>query len=403
MTIEEIDKHLRFLRVKYKFKSYFRKAKRIVTDFIPLEEIQEPYIFFRKNVRSEIQSLVFIPKTYNIASQAIPVELKPVEVLGLSQVLIYPEATSFLSAQRNKLFFEKIADFSEDYTILYNTRNILFHSHKLVKLLNLPLKRDYSETSCVFMGGTFCFNYFHLLTEILPKFQFLNQIPEKVVIVTSIAVQKNKNLNELFLFFSSGQEVKFLDTDYYYKFEKLWHITYPNAIIPNIGEGEFYQASFAKFSKESILYVREVCLRNYDQDRVRIKPVSRVFFARKSAFRQYNEHELLIVAENYGFTPVYLEELNIHEQIYLVRNADYIVGPSGAAWTNILFSVSGKTRGLMWLGKVWNDFSIFSTLATFVDFDLYHWRFEQDNSSFHADYVLSSSDFEKHLLKLLNL
>jgi capsular polysaccharide biosynthesis protein len=110
---------------------------------------------------------------------------------------------------------------------------------------------------------------------------------------------------------------------------------------------------------------------------------------------------LLQVAERYGFQAVYLEDLNMHEQIYLMQNADFVLGPSGAAWTNVIFCPPSKTKGLLWLANVWKDFSVFSTLAELSDFDLYHWRFGDDTLGFHDDYVLDPNEFEQQLIQLL--
>src|SRR5690606_38781135 len=140
----------------------------------------------------------------------------------------------------------------------------------------------------------------------------------------------------------------------------------------------------------------------YKITEVSIIPVTKIFLARRSQFRKYNETELLDIAAAYGFQAVYLEDLNIHEQIFLMQHAEYVIGPSGAAWTNIIFAQPGKTKGLVWLGNVWKDFSAFSTLADFVDFDMYHYRFDYNDATFHSDYELPTSEFKDHLIKLLN-
>jgi hypothetical protein len=231
----------------------------------------------------------------------------------------------------------------------------------------------------------------------------LHKIPhwENVLVVTHEKVKENANMNALLRFFIPENEIQYLSEDKYYEFPKLWHITYPNVAVPNIGEGEEYRAEFVKFSQESVDFVRRICLENLDISQVKISPISKIFLARKSEFRKYNEKELLEVAEKFGFQAVYLEDLNIHEQMFLIQNAEYMVGPSGAAWTNVIFSQPGKTKGLLWLANVWKDFSVFSTLAEFSDFDLYNWRFGDENLGFHDDYVLDTNEFEEQLKKLL--
>jgi hypothetical protein len=400
MTVKEIDRHLSFLRKKYLIKSFFRKAKRIVADFIPLSEIPSGHITFRTKSREESPSLTFTPKTFLKKSSSLTVQLSPVEIYGLQNVYVTPDSTYFLSTDLQSLYYEAVEGFSSDFTLLYNSRNLLFHGHQLAKVNNLPKEKRNAEA--IFLGGTFSFNYFHFLIEILPKFQFLSRVPHKnAVLVAPEAIKNNSNLRTLLTFFAGDQRVQYLNPDTYYQFEKVWHITYPCVTVPNIGEGEHYLARFTKFSKESIGYVRNVCLDSFRISEVRITQVSRIFLARRSEFRKYNEAELLEIAVKYGFEAVYLEDLNIHEQMFLMQNADYIIGPSGAAWTNIIFAQEGRTKGLVWLGNVWKDFSAFSTLAAYAGFDLYHFRFDHEEATFHSDYVLNPTDFINQLTQLL--
>jgi len=402
MTVEEIDQHLSYLRKKYRFKSFFRKAKRLVVDFVPLPGIRPTHVFFRKTVRESTASVTITPKTFAVPCRRISLQLSPVTVYGLQNVYLTPDSTYFLSTDLQSLYYDDVEQFSADYTLLYNSKNLLFHGHRLAKINNLPKEKRLQEA--VFMGGTFSFNYFHFLIEILPKFQFLDEIPMQkgAVFITPQVIRQNPNLNELLSFFIAERKVEYLDPEKYYHFSKLWHITYPNSMVPNIGEGEHYRAEFTKFSRKSVSYVRSICLKGYKITEVSIIPVTKIFLARRSQFRKYNETELLDIAAAYGFQAVYLEDLNIHEQIFLMQHAEYVIGPSGAAWTNIIFAQPGKTKGLVWLGNVWKDFSAFSTLADFVDFDMYHYRFDYNDATFHSDYELPTSEFKDHLIKLLN-
>ncbi len=403
MTIAEIEKYLLFHKKKYYLKSFFRKAKRLIVDFIPLKEISEAHRLFHKVLRSSKSTQTFLPTKLGKKSKSVDVLLPEVELYGLQNVYFCTDSTAFLTKDEKQIYYEQVKEFSKDYNILYNTPTLHFHSHHLVKLTNHP-KIDRSE-EVLFLAGTFNFNYFHFLIEFLPKLEFLHQIPnfEKLLIIADSSAQKNANFQQLLSFFVKKNTIEYLSADKFYSFEKTWHITAPNSTIPNIAEGEKYQADFTVFSKESVNYVRNICLQNYDISKVKVEAKSKIFLARKSKFRTYNEAELLEVAAKHGFEPVYFEDCNIHEQIFYVQNADYILGPSGAAWTNVIFCKENKTKGLMWLGKVWNDFSVFSTLANFVNFDLYHYRFEQKDATFHSNYELSPKDFEEQLKKLLSL
>ena len=93
--------------------------------------------------------------------------------------------------------------------------------------------------------------------------------------------------------------------------------------------------------------------------------------------------------EEQGFTPLYLEEFSFLEQVKIFNQAQFIVGPSGAAWTNIIFCQS-NIKALSWLPEQISDFSVFSTLAHLSKCDL---RFvfteantaDQVHSNYHVD------------------
>lgn len=402
MKKKDLDKYLSFHRKKYFIKSFFRKAKRLIADFVPLQEIPGEFLFYRKTVREQEISIVVTPKTFEDASKKNKVKLLPVEVYALKNVIALPDSNTFLSPNLKTAYYEKVEDFSKDYSITYNTENLLFHSEKLAKLNKRPIVKI--EKDAFFLNGNFCFNYFHFLIEILSKVEFAEAIPhfDKILVVTHEKVKAINNMETLLRFFIKDHEIQYLSDEYFYKFPKLWHLTYPSVTVPNIAEGEEYLAKFVKFSPKSVAYVRKVCLENFDLAEVKINSVSKVFLARKSGFRKYNETEILEIAQKYGFQAVYLEDLNIHEQIYLMQNADYIIGPSGAAWANVIFCTPQKTKGLLWLGKVWKEFSVFSTLADFSGVDLYHWRSGDEKSKFHEDYLLDTNEFEIQLKKLLS-
>ena len=399
--IKDLDRYLSFQRKKYYIKSFFRKAKRLIVDFIPLQQINTTYQDERKTIREAHDSWVFTPKSFETKGKKIPVKLYPVELYSLRNVYVSPDSNTFLTQNLKVAYFEEVHPFSTEYTLMYHSKNLLFHSEKLAKLNNL--KKVKIDREAFFLSGNFSFNYFHFLVEILAKVQFAQQIPnfQDLLVVANESVEKVENMKTLLSFFLPQHNIQFLSEGAYYQFPKLWHCTYPNVVVPNIGEGEEYKAEFTKFSPQSLDYVRRTCLENLDRTQVKISPIAKVFLARKSEFRKYNETDLLSVAQNYGFQAVYLEDLNIHEQMFLLQNADFVIGPSGAAWTNVLFCQPGKTKGLLWLANVWKDFSVFSTLAEMSGFHLYHWRFGDETLGFHEDYILDKSEFEKQLIKLL--
>ena len=400
--IENLEEQLKALRKKYYIKSFFRKAKRLVTDFLPLDSIPSEYCTERIKISEKQEAEIFLPKTFYAPQISVKTPKNAVEIFALQNVLCIPNSTYFLNLKKDKIFYEKWHD-DDRITYVYNTTNLIQHSMTLAKVKNY--KNVYYDDEAIFLGGTFTFNYYHFLVDILSKVEFFKYIPDaknKLIIIDE-EVQKVDNLKDLLMFFLKDYKIVFLSNNKnYYQFKKLWHISSVNYAIPNIMPGEKYEAGFAKLSESSLQYLRKTAFDNLDLSKVRIEPIKKVFISRRSQYRKYNDQEILETAKKYGFEEVFFEDLNIHEQIYLVNKADYIIGPTGAAWTNILFTNPGA-KGLIWLSSVWGDFAIFSTLAKEIGLDLYFYIYPQTSKDFHEDYKLDPEIFSNELKQMLNL
>lgn len=88
----------------------------------------------------------------------------------------------------------------------------------------------------------------------------------------------------------------------------------------------------------------------------------RIFLARGNGRRIYNQAELLSIAERHGFTVVYPELLSFRDQVELLANAAFVIGPSGAAFANTLFCQPG-TRLLSWLPPQYSNFCSYTNVA----------------------------------------
>lgn len=403
MSKHDIDKIQNILvskRIKYKLISTFLRLKALVVDFTPLDEITSDYCLEKSELDNPKEIFSFLPKEIGKSAVSYQHTRPAVFLYKLHNVLVPGDSSFFLTKNKDRIFYEKVHD--DDRPIYkYDHKNIIFHSDKLAKIKNFPVKKHNYEA--IYFGGTFSSNYYHFIIDILPKVSYLQHIHnhKKLTIILDISAKNNPNFNALVQFFFKDYKIEYIDNNFYHEFEKIWYITSQNSTIPNIIDGSFYESRFTKLDPESISFLQNIVATNYNETLVNVMPISKVFMARKSELRKYNEIELLDISKKHGFSPVYFEDLNIHEQIFIMKNADYIIGPSGAAWTNLLFS-KPKAKGLSWLGTVWGDFSVFSTIAAVVDFDLYYIRNKSETTFFHEDYIIDTNIFENEVVKLLN-
>ncbi|WP_396141220.1 hypothetical protein [Flavobacterium sp.] len=53
------------------------------------------------------------------------------------------------------------------------------------------------------------------------------------------------------------------------------------------------------------------------------------------------------------------------------------------------------------MNKIWGEISVFSNLASIVDFDLNYYITKNETSDFHSDYYIDPKIIENKILKLV--
>ncbi len=100
-----------------------------------------------------------------------------------------------------------------------------------------------------------------------------------------------------------------------------------------------------------------------------------------------------------------MEELSLKEQILLISNAEMIAGPTGAAWTNLIFCREG-TKCLCWMADGYGEFSAFSNLARIVGADLryviHRTGAKSTGELYYSSYHLDGQEIQKALNVLTN-
>jgi len=132
-----------------------------------------------------------------------------------------------------------------------------------------------------------------------------------------------------------------LDENVQYKVENLYLVSSPTILLPNYKKGVpiptvgcFYCPSALRYLRE-MMVSRGACGFNYP---------NRIFLSRKnvtSGRRSFNEEECTACAKRFGFKVVYPEMMTFEQQIGLFHNAKYIIGGSGAAFTNLVYCSQG--------------------------------------------------------------
>lgn len=189
-----------------------------------------------------------------------------------------------------------------------------------------------SYDRALFVGGRHDFNWYHWIIEYLPRLIDLDdEFDPDIPLLVSSQVPANGILALKTL---SSRTVHRLPRHGRVRVERL------SMAAPAMGAPDNYLARWRQ-----ILHADTGCLLRFRQsvlERVPDPPSlgpDRVFLRRTSKHRGLiNQDALQRHAESVGYATVSLEKLDFSEQVSLFRSARRIVGPSGAAMANYLFS-----------------------------------------------------------------
>lgn len=220
----------------------------------------------------------------------------------------------------------------------------------------------------IMLSGNYSWNYYHFVIEFITKLLLINDLslPKEVPLLVDEYVKNCSNYQEILRYFNScNRELIYLKSGYRYQVETLYYPSLLNLIPPEFKNINDIIFSDCLFNVKSIDFLRRTLL----PKRVTTNSKKRVFLSRRniSSRRSYNERELLEIFEKYDFQIVCPEDYNIAEQVYLFNNADFIVGATGAAFTNILFCKQGCK--VLCITNIQNELSIFSTIAKYLELD----------------------------------
>ena len=238
--------------------------------------------------------------------------------------------------------------------------HILMHGEKRALVKNSP-REELGKG--LFLGGNGAFNYFHWLVELLPKLEFFRQTraeyPDFPLLVSE-DVRTYGSFRDALDLLAEEYPLVYLSALKTYRVRQLVYINAPNCVPFNLKHSSDIRVSDSVFRSSSIDYLRRRL--GADPGGFCRTGGRRLFIGRRSERRSYNQAEIFRIFEANGFSMVFPEDLSLRQQGELFSNAEYIAGPSGAAWTNLLFCRKGA-RALCWMAEEYSEFAAFSNLA----------------------------------------
>ena len=216
-----------------------------------------------------------------------------------------------------------------------------------------------------FLGGNGAFNYYHWIIELLSRLEFFEDDGRPLLVSDDVA--RIPTFQETLTLAAGARSIVFLKQDATYRVSDLLYVQSPSICPFNLRRGEQFEVGDFQLRPSSIEFLRGRLLG--PSLRQRPSTPRRLFFARKPVRRGYNQDEIFAIFERRGFEKVYMEDLSLKEQIDAVQGADMLAGPTGAAWTNLLFVERG-TRCICWMAEEQRGFAGYSNLAHAVGAEL---------------------------------
>lgn len=296
---------------------------------------------------------------------------------SFNNVLLQTRSNNFLYGLQQSLMIERVINADLNYCD-YTTGYLRFHNntHALIKKNPFRPYNEFQE-NVLYLGGNGSYNYYHWLIEIAPKLLFVTpQLLKKYNIqflIVDKSIKEISPLQEILQLLLIEQNLKlqiiYKNHQNLYFFKNLFYINHRNNFVFNSKE-ILSSIHFSYFCPVLIKNLREACLKQISFDLYQKKYPDKIFLARKfGTVRSYNQDEVLEYFEELGFTALYLEDYSFLEQVVIFNQAKFIIGPTGAAWSNIIFC-QPSTQALSWLPEQIAEFSVFSTLASLTQCDM---------------------------------
>jgi capsular polysaccharide biosynthesis protein len=313
---------------KFSFKKLLLNFLRKFDLFVNLTDIPKGEIKLmnlNKN-KFELNCIEFLPS--RLAPISIPIHLDDKLHWKFEKILTeYPDRNFVIEAHNWHVWGNQGCVVTEDHLVVTdflrafsNKTHTIFSQFKLNKPTFLA-----GRTAVVAASGSDV--YYHWMVDVLPRLQLLEEnnlmqhIDKIIINYQGLSFQK-ESLAKLGI-----SEEKLLITNNHWNF----HTKHETLIVPSLVSPNDI------VSKYAITFLRKTFLKPSNKANFSHK----IYVKRNKTRKILNESEFESVLFKHGFISICLENLTLEAQAMLFYNADFIIGPHGAGFTNIVFCKTG--------------------------------------------------------------
>lgn len=300
---------------------------------------------------------VFIGKLRTITHDQ---DTKPTNATCLKDVEVIA-GTRILLAQDDKIYADEWSQTFKDPTITQK-----YHSYIYMTNETVSIEYDLIQNSTIACGihamAEADANYFHLFTEVLPRlFGLISTVPENVpLLVSEGSLLCSPQISEILNL--GNRQIIILKRNVLYHVNSLIWFPEKSRILDIYSR----KASSDELSvdQNSLLAIRKAGLDLASIDLENRKKQRKIYIVRGKRTRQLvNEGEIIEFLSDEGFEIIEIEKLSLKSQIKLFFEASVIVGPTGAAFTNLLWCSSGAKAFILYSDLPQHQFGLWDLVA----------------------------------------
>jgi hypothetical protein len=289
----------------------------------------------------------------------IPAEIADLICAKHKDVRIQGDSDYILNIQENYAINDSAYDLSS--RLKMHDGILLDQKGNLALMIIHTKKHDKKFSSGIMLSGKFSSNYYHVIYELLIKLLLLDRIPvpSNVPLVVDSVVFEVESFAKIFeTLNNTKREIIIIDKKEIISFDYLYCISPVNIIPAHLkipSESSIADIRFDIYMLQKMRWK----LMNIKSNR---KFPAKIFITRRiSKRRAYNEDEVISLLKRYDFEVIAPEEYSFAEQIALFNGAQFIIGGSGAAMSNLLFCSEGCKVICLYSLKI--NVPVFTTIA----------------------------------------
>ena len=397
--LEQLSRHHGTFWGKYTFVFLSNILERVY----PLEEytIVSHLKYSKFHTSSEVITLAENRMGYAANAQIVGKEEQILKKQPLPPLKIYCHKNVYIRHSSDYVFNKEEKSVINDFCANNENDNNKYVDKRQFVIVRRKERIDKELESGIKLGGKFSFNYYHSIYEhlirLLPLSEKNDVIPKEVPIIIDEEFWNIPSLKRIYDILSRnlGRPTIILRKEEQILVHNLYCISDINYIVP---EHKDYTKGLIEdyvFDKDYTLKLRNTLLLY----RSKCELPKRFFITRRNTnHRHFNEDELFAIIEPFGFQKIAPEDFSFEQQMSLFYDAEYIIGGSGAAFTNLLFTSPGCMTVCVYRNSPYIP-AVFTVPACFNDAKLLYFQTSKGVSVMkaHTDFSIDAEEFKQYV------